>query len=113
MSEKMVFADKPVKELIAELNVHLKQIGYRPSSLKTYGGILNRLQDYCSTKSFDVFTMELGRNFIQDCYGAVLGERNRFKNISRAIHMLADFQRFGMVFKQHNCYENKYVAPVP
>lgn len=103
MSEKMVFQNKPIKELIAALNSHLKQIGYRPSSLKTYGGILSRLQEYCTARGYEFFSMELGQNFVRDCYGIVLGERDKVKNISRAVHMLADFQRFGMVFKQHNC----------
>jgi site-specific recombinase XerD len=102
MSEKMVFQNMPVGELVANLNEHLAQIGYRPSSLKTYGGILGRLQSYCATRGSDVFTMDLGRDYVRDCYGAVLGDRDRYKNISRAVHMLADFQRFGMVFKQHN-----------
>lgn len=102
MSEEMVFKEKPINELVIELNMHLAQIGYKPSSLKTYGGILSKLQDYCAARGSEIFTMELGYEFVQDCYGATLGEKDRFKNISRAVHMVADFQRFGMVFKQHN-----------
>ena len=108
MAEEMVYRRKTIQELVSGLTEHLEQIGYRPSSLKTYGGILERLQDYCATRSTETFTMDLGREFVQDCYGAVLGERERLKNISRAVHMLADFQRFGMVFKQQNVRRNGF-----
>lgn len=110
MLEKMVFGDKTVDELVAGLNTHLAEIGYRQSSLNTYGGILKRLQKYCAEKDVRTFTMGLGQDFVRDCYGAVLGERDRFKNISRAVHMLVDFQRFGMVFKQHNCNPRGFSA---
>ncbi len=102
MSEKMIFQDQPIKELVTGLNAHLAQIGYRPSSLKTYGGILSKLQNYCAARGVEAFTMELGRDFVRDCYGAVLGEHDKAKQINRAVHMIADFQRFGMVFKQQN-----------
>jgi site-specific recombinase XerD len=112
MSKEMGFPEAPVGELVSRLNAHLEQLGYRQSSLDTYGRILKRLQVYCAEKDAVVFTMDLGRDFVQDCYGMVLGDRDKFKNISRAIHMLADFQRFGMIFKQHNCnprgFSNEY-----
>lgn len=109
MSEGMVYQGNSIQELVSGLTEHLEQIGYRPSSLKTYGGILERLQDYCAARrGTETFTMDLGREFVQDCYGAVLGERDRLQNISRAVHMLADFQRFGMVFKQQNVRRNGF-----
>jgi len=44
--------------------------------------------------------MELGRAFVWDWYGSVLGDKDTSHNVNRAIHMLADFEQYGMVFKQ-------------
>lgn len=91
-----------VKELAARLSVHLGELGYSESSLKTYGSLLSRFVEYCDENSIGEFTIQAGRDFIWERCGIVLGENDRGKNICRAIHMLSDFQRFGMVFKQHN-----------
>lgn len=102
MSETMIPQKQTVKELVDGLNAHLAELGYRPSSLKTYGGILSKLLDYCEDRNTEVFTIELGRRFVWECYGIILGDRDAAKTVNRAIHMAADFQRYGMIFKQHN-----------
>lgn len=89
-----------INKLLDDLLIHLEQRGYAQSSLRTYGGIYKRLRAYCADKGAGVFTEDLGWQFMSDCYGAVLGEKDRLKNISRAVAMLSDFQRFGMIFPQ-------------
>ena len=89
-----------INKLLDDLLIHLEQRGYAQSSLRTYGGIYKRLRAYCADKGTGVFTEDLGWQFMSDCYGTVLGEKDRLKNISRAVAMLSDFQRFGMIFPQ-------------
>ena len=91
-----------IRELTEALNAHLAELNYRLSSHKTYRCILSRFVEYCETKKADEYTAQLGRDFIWDRYGTVLGENDREKNPHRAMHMLTDFQRYGMIFKQHN-----------
>ena len=99
-----------INKLLDDLLIHLKQRGYAQSSLRTYGGIYERLRAYCADKRTEVFTEDLGWQFTSDCYGAVLGEKNRRKNISRAVAMLSDFQRFGMIFPQSYRDRQKFSA---
>lgn len=99
-----------INKLLDDLQVHLEQRGYAQSSLCTYGGIYKRLRTYCADKGIDVFTEDLGWQFMSDCYGAVLGEKGRLKNISRAVAMLSDFQRFGMIFPQNHRGKQEFSA---
>lgn len=101
MCKKTIDESTDINKLLDDLQVHLEQRGYAQSSLRTYGGIYKRLKAYCASKGISVYTEDLGRQFMSDCYSAVLGEEDRLKNISRAIAMLSDFQRFGMIFAQN------------
>ena len=93
---------KNVVELTTALHAHLADLGYKPSSLKTYGCILKKLVGYCTDKNIDTYSVQVGRDFVWECYGYVLGEFDSGKAPNRAMHMLTDFQRYGMIFKQHN-----------
>jgi site-specific recombinase XerD len=102
MKPKETQRTRSVKDLTSALKEHLRELGYKSSSLKTYGCIFSRFEKYCDSRAIDEFSVQLSRDFVWECYGAVLGEHDRGKNINRAMHMLADFQRHGMIFKQHN-----------
>lgn len=110
MSEQASMQYKSIRELTQALNAHLAELSYRPSSLKTYRCILSRFVEYCETKKADEYTVQLGRDFIWERYGMVLGENDRGKNPNRAIHMLTDFHRHGMIFKQHNVRREGFSA---
>jgi len=94
--------DMCIRELVEALNTHLRELDYRPSSLKTYGCIFSRFVEYCEGRGEDRYAIQLGRDFVWEKCGSVLGENDRSKNINRAMHMMTDFQRYGMIFKQHN-----------
>ena len=56
-----------INKLLDDLLIHLKQRGYAQSSLRTYGGIYERLRAYCADKRTEVFTEDLGWQFTSDC----------------------------------------------
>ena len=89
-----------LRELLEALNRHLPQLGYQPSSIARLNADWNKLIKYADAHGVTNFSMELGRAFVWERYGAKLGDKDAAHTINRAIHMLADFEQFGMVFKQ-------------
>lgn len=91
-----------IQELTSLLKKHLMEKQYSKSSLKTYGCLLDRFTEYCEQNSIETYSPEMGRQYVWDQYGIVLGEHDSGKNVCRMIHMLTDFSRYGMIFKQQN-----------
>jgi site-specific recombinase XerD len=89
-----------ISELIESLYTHLRELEYSEATITTNKSILSRLVKYAESKHTDKFTIELGREFVQAEFGHLLGDKDCSHNVNRAIHMLADFQRYGMIFKQ-------------
>lgn len=89
-----------IGELVDSLYAHLRELEYSEATIVTNRSILSRLVKYAESKRTDKFTIELGRDFVQAEFGHLLGEKDCSHNVNRAIHMLADFQRYGMIFKQ-------------
>jgi site-specific recombinase XerD len=102
MQPKICQKDMNVRELADALRSHLGELGYRPSSLKTYGCILSRFVEYCEERNIEKHSIQTGRDFVWEQCGSVLGENNRSKSVNRTMHILTDFQRYGMIFRQHN-----------
>ncbi|GHU90715.1 hypothetical protein FACS1894202_10970 [Clostridia bacterium] len=90
----------PVGELVATLYAKMCEYGYAQSSLDTYRRICEKLLDFFEENGVAVFDIETGRRFVWECCGAQLGTSGYFKNYNRAIHLLSDLQRYGMIFKQ-------------
>lgn len=90
----------PVGELVAMLYSKMREYGYAQSSLETYRRICEKLLDFFEENGVATFDIETGRRFVWECCGAQLGTNGYFKNYNRAIHMLSDLQRYGMIFKQ-------------
>lgn len=89
-----------IRELISEAKSHLTQIGYRPRTIERLDAVWRKLEDYCDLQGTSSLTAESGREFVWERYGSVLGEKDTSHNVNRAVHLLLDFQKFGMVFKQ-------------
>jgi site-specific recombinase XerD len=89
-----------IGELIQQLFAHLAKLGYSKDTLLTHKSILGRLERYAAAKGINEFSIEFGRKFVSDEFGHILGDRDCSHNVNRAIHMLADFQKYGMIFKQ-------------
>jgi site-specific recombinase XerD len=101
-----------IGELIPLLFAHLTELGYSKDTLRTNKSILSRLERYAVAKGTDEFSIELGREFVLYEFGHILGDKDCSHNVNRAIHMLADFQRYGMIFKQSSLtikgFSNEY-----
>lgn len=89
-----------IKDLILEAKSHLTQIGYRPRTIERLDAVWQKLAVYCNLQGLSTLTAELGRSFVWERYGSVLGEPDTSHNVNRAVHLLLDYQKFGMVFKQ-------------
>jgi site-specific recombinase XerD len=89
-----------IRELVGALNRHLPTIGYQPSTIARFNADWNKLIAYADAKGADGFSVELGRSFVWERYGFTLGDKRASHNVNRAVHMLADFERYGMIFKQ-------------
>jgi site-specific recombinase XerD len=92
--------NESISKLIELLYVHLEELEYSEATIMTNKSILGRLKRYAESTDKTEFTIELGREFVQAEYGHMLGDRDCSHNVNRAVHMLADFQRYGMIFKQ-------------
>ena len=90
----------PVGELVVTLYDKMREYGYAQSSLETYRRICEKLLDFFEENGVATFDIETGRRFVWECCGAQLGTNGYFKNYNRAIHLLSDLQRYGMIFKQ-------------
>ena len=99
-----------VAKLAEALKEHLAELNYSESSRKAYGYILNKFVKYCADKGVDAYSIQLGRDFVWDCYGFVLGEKDSGKSPNRAMYMLAEYQRYGMLFKRHSIVMDGFSA---
>ena len=90
----------PVGELVATLYSKMQEYGYAQSSIETYRRVCEKLLDFFEENGTTVFDIETGRRFVWECCGSRLGNSAYFKHFNRAIHMLSDLQRYGMIFKQ-------------
>lgn len=100
MKQEQNTKDVGISELISEAKSHLTEIGYRPRTIERLDAVWRKLEDYCYLRGISLLTAELGREFVWKRYGSVLGEPDTSHNVNRAVHLLLDFQKFGMVFKQ-------------
>lgn len=100
MSNICIEEGKNIRDLVDELRTHLHETGYQPSTILRLNAYWNKLIEYADARGDGVFSMELGRSFIWDRCGSILGDRDTSHNANRAIHILADFNQYGMVFKQ-------------
>lgn len=88
-----------VRELATALEGQMREFGYAESSLNTYRGICAKIARYFETQGVERFDINLGRKFIVEYGGTQFDTEKGFKNYYRAVHMLSDLQRYGMVFK--------------
>jgi len=111
MSEKMNMLDKDIRELVDAINAHLPTIGYRSSTIARLNAEWKLLVEYADEKGVTSFSIELGRNFAWERRGYKLGDTDGCHNVNRAIHMLADFAQYGMVFKQSSITLKGFTDP--
>lgn len=97
---KTCMTEQSIRELVNGIKIHLSELGYRSSSVARLDAEWKKLIEYADAHSISVFSMELGRTFVWECCGSRLGDVDTSHNVNRAIHMLADFEQYGMVFKQ-------------
>ena len=74
--------------------------GYSQYTIDRMDAVWKNLASYCEEHNDGLLTAESARGFVWDLYGAVLGEKDASQNVNRAVHILLDFQQFGMIFKQ-------------
>ena len=89
-----------IRQIVSDLKTHLFSIGYSQSTVARMDSIWKRLIAYCEEQNILDFSAEVGRKFVWEQFGAVLGDKNCSHNLNRAVHVLLDFMQFGMVFKQ-------------
>lgn len=100
MKQEHCTKELEIKALISEAKSHLAQIGYQPRTIDRLDAVWQKLEDYCDLQGTPVLSAELSREFVWERYGSILGEKDTSHNVNRAVHLLLDFQKFGMVFKQ-------------
>lgn len=89
-----------LEKVLNELKLHLIELGYSESTILRLNATWKELVTYCKIHEASEFTVNLEREFVWERYGADLGDRDISQNVSRAIHMLDDYLKFGIVFKQ-------------
>lgn len=111
MKQEQSTKELEIKALISGAKSHLAQIGYRPRTIERLDAVWKMLAAYCDSQGTSVLTAELGRAFVWERYGSTLGEKDTSHNVNRAVHLLLDFQKFGMVFKQSNMTIKEFSEP--
>lgn len=89
-----------IPDLIAGVKSSMEELGYSTSTMMRLEHVWTRFRLYCEANGIDAFTAEHARSFVSDRYGAVLGDKDASHNVNRAMHLLLDYQSFGMIFKQ-------------
>lgn len=111
MKQEQRTKELEIKTLISEAKSHLVQIGYRPCTINRLDAVWQKLAAYCDLQGTPALTAELGREFVWERYGSILGEKDTSHNVNRAVHLLLDFQKFGMVFKQSSMTIKEFSEP--
>lgn len=89
-----------IHQLITATKEQLARLDYKPRTIARMDAVWNNLVAYCEEHTGGFLTVESARSFVWDQYGAVLGDTDASHNVNRAVHILLDFQQFGMIFKQ-------------
>jgi site-specific recombinase XerD len=100
MSSESKTQEINLRALVDAAKRHLSEIGYQPNTIRRFGSEWSSLIKYADANAIDAFSMELGRSFIWECRGCTLGDKDTTQIANRAIHLLADFEQYGMVFKK-------------
>ena len=89
-----------IRELVTAVKAQMSGLGYSQYTIDRMDAVWKNLASYCEEHNDGLLTAESARCFVWDLYGAVLGEKDASQNVNRAVHILLDFQQFGMIFKQ-------------
>ena len=89
-----------INQLITATKAQLSRLGYKPCSIGRMEAVWKHLAVYCEEHNAGFLSAESAHSFVRDWYGVVLGDMDASHNVNRAVHMLLDFQQFGMIFKQ-------------
>ena len=89
-----------IRELVTAVKAQMSELGYSQYTIDRMDAVWKNLASYCEEHNDGLLTAESARGFVWDLYGAVLGEKDASQNVNRAVHILLDFQQFGMIFKQ-------------
>ena len=89
-----------IRELVTAVKAQMSGFGYSQYTIDRMDAVWKNLASYCEEHNDGLLTAESARGFVWDLYGAVLGEKDASQNVNRAVHILLDFQQFGMIFKQ-------------
>ena len=89
-----------IRELVTAVKAQMSGLGYSQYTIDRMDAVWKNLASYCEEHNDGLLTAESARGFVWDLYGAVLGEKDASQNVNRAVHILLDFQQFGMIFKQ-------------
>ena len=89
-----------IRELVTAVKAQMSGLGYSQYTIDRMDAVWKNLASYCEEHNDGLLTAESARCFVLDLYGAVLGEKDASQNVNRAVHILLDFQQFGMIFKQ-------------
>ena len=98
--ERKGFPGEWLPGVINELKQHLTELNYSERTLRRLDATWKELIAYCNIHEAPELTAKLEREFVWERYGAKLGDKDTSHNINRAIHMLDDYLRYGIVFKQ-------------
>lgn len=90
--------ERSIEQIIAGLKEQLVGLGYQPTTILRYDAVWRKFLEYCTQNDVEVFTLEVGQQFVWERYGSQLGDEDTSHNVNRAMMMLDDFQRYGVVY---------------
>lgn len=100
MKETKSTTAKDIRQLVTAVKEQMSGLGYSQYTIDRMDAVWKVLAAYCEEHNDGLLTAESARSFVWELHGAVLGEKDASQNVNRAVHVLLDFQQFGMIFKQ-------------
>jgi integrase/recombinase XerD len=90
---------KEIPELIKGLRAYLESVGYKDFTLTYFNSVWNGLLDYAKDQEKKYFSMELGRKFLKEKYGIMVGSRLTHEKRCkiRPIQLISDYQLHGII----------------
>ena len=105
--------DISLANLIQRSTLYLNELGYSEETKKNYRLNWKRLKKYAETKNLNEFSLELGKEFLSDCYGIDQGKKLSSSQVFkvRCINVLDEFCQYKSFQKCHQ--PSGRIVPAP
>lgn len=100
MDSKLTVSTDDLRRHISALNEKMNELNYSSSALFRMNSVWEELLEYTEKNPPEYYNEAFRQRFIRELYGHCMGEKYSAYTVTRAIYMLSDFIKYGMVLRQ-------------